>query len=79
MAVVEKRVLALVFGYQADADVKTTINVTNPKSGLQDSEIKAVMEAVVAASGLGNAKQENAVDKITEANYIDTETEELAL
>lgn len=79
MAVVEKRVLALVFGYQADADVKTTINVTNPKSGLQDSEIKAVMEAVVAASGLGNAKKENAVDKITEANYIDTETEELAL
>lgn len=79
MAVVEKRVLALVFGYQADADVKTTINVTNPKSGLQDSEIKAVMEAVVAASGLGNAKKEDAVDKITEANYIDTETEELAL
>ena len=79
MAVVEKRVLALVFGYQADADVKTTINVTNPKSGLQDSEIKAAMEAVVAASGLGNAKRENAVDKITEANYIDTETEELAL
>lgn len=79
MAVVEKRVLALVFGYQADAEVKTTINVTNPKSGLQDSEIKAVMEAVVAASGLGNAKKESAVDKITEANYIDTETEELTL
>ena len=79
MDVVEKRVLALVFGYQDDADVKTTINVTNPKSGLQDSEIKAVMEAVVAASGLGNSKQENAVDKITEANYIDTETEELTL
>lgn len=79
MAVVTKRVLALKFGYTNDADATTTLNISKPASSLDDATIKGVMEAVVAANGLKKKDKTTAVDKIVEANYINTETEELAL
>lgn len=79
MAEVTKKVLVLKFGYASDADKKATVNISKSKEGLTDEEIKTAMEQVVAAGALCHKEESTAVNKIVEANYVNTVTEEIAL
>ena len=74
-----KKVLVLKFGYSAKADSTTQITVSKPKEGLTDDAIKTVMETIVGAGVLCKKDETSAVDKIVEANYVSTVTEELAI
>lgn len=74
-----KKVLVLKFGYATKADSTTQITVTKPKNGLTDDVIKGVMDTIIAAGVLCKKDETTAVDKIVEANYVSTITEELAI
>lgn len=79
MAEVTKKVLVLKFGYTADSEKNVSINISKIKDGLTDTEIKNTMDAVVTAGALYKKDETTPVDKIVEANYVSTVTEELAL
>ena len=78
MATTTKKSLVLSFGFSG-TDAKSTINITNPSEELTDETIKAAMEAVVTNGVLGNKSLTSGADVVLEANYVNTETEELAL
>lgn len=79
MAEVTKKVLVLKFGYTADSEKNVSINISKIKDGLTDAEIKDAMNSVVTAGALCKKDETAPVDKIVEANYVNTVTEELAL
>lgn len=79
MATTTKKVLVLSFGFSEDTEEKATINISNPREDLTDEEVKTAMEAVKTAGALGNKVLESGADLILEANYVNTETEEIAL
>lgn len=79
MATTSKKVLVLSFGFSADADKKTSINISKPKDGLTDEQIKTAMQTVATNGVLGHKDLSSGADVVNEANYVNTETEELAL
>ena len=79
MATTTKKVLVLSFGFSEDTEEKAIINISNPREDLTDEEVKTAMEAVKTAGALGNKVLESGADLILEANYVNTETEEIAL
>lgn len=79
MATTTKKVLALKFGFTNDADATTTVNINNASDSLTDEQIKAAMDRVVAAGALSKKDKTTGCDKVVEANYISTITEEIAL
>lgn len=79
MADVTKKVLVLKFGYTTDADKKATVNISKIKEGLTDEQIKSAMEQVVSAGALCHKDESSPVNKIVEANYVNTVTEEITL
>ena len=74
-----KKVLVLKFGYASNADSVAQITINKPKTGLTDDVIKTAMETVVASNVLYKKDETTAIDKIVEANYVSTVTEELAI
>lgn len=78
MATTTKKVLSLKFGYSSDATAIATVNINAPATDLTDELIKTAMTSVVSAGALAKLET-SAVNKIVEANYINTETEEIAL
>lgn len=79
MATTTRKTLVLSFGFSADADKKTTINIAKPKEGLTDEQIKTAMQTVATNGVLGHKDLSSGADVVKEANYVNTETEELAL
>lgn len=79
MAKTNKKVLVLSFGFSANSDKKATINISKPKTGLTDEDIKNAMTTVSENAVLGNKDVASGADVILEANYVNTETEEIAL
>lgn len=79
MATTTRKTLVLSFGFSADVDKKTTINIAKPKEGLTDEQIKTAMQTVVDNGVLGHKDLSSGADVVKEANYVNTETEELAL
>lgn len=79
MATTLRKTLVLSFGFSSDEDKKATINITNPSDELTDEDIKTAMEAVVSNGVLGHKDLLGGADVVIEANYVNTETEEIAL
>ena len=79
MAETIKKVLVLKFGYAMDATKNAQISISKAKEGLTPEQIKSAMQRVLAANSLIKKDEAAPVDKIVEANYINTVTEELAL
>lgn len=79
MAETIKKVLVLKFGYAMDATKNTQISISKIKEGLTSDQIKSAMQRVLAANSLIKKDEAAPVDKIIEANYVNTVTEELAL
>ena len=79
MATTLRKTLVLSFGFSSDEGAKATINITNPSDELTDEDIKTAMEAVVSNGVLGHKDLSGGADVVIEANYVNTETQELAL
>lgn len=79
MATTLRKTLVLSFGFSSDENTKATINITNPSDELTDEDIKTAMEAVVSNGVLGHKDLSSGADVVIEANYVNTETEEIAL
>lgn len=79
MATTTKKVLVLKFGYAADSDKTAQISISKPKEGLTDEQIKTAMSSVVTQGALCKKGEATGIDKIVDANYVNTVTEELAL
>ena len=65
MATTLRKILVLSFGFSSDE--------------LTDEDIKTAMEAVVSNGVLGHKDLSGGADVVIEANYVNTETEEIAL
>ena len=79
MAETIKKVLVLKFGYAMDATKNAQISISKAKEGLTSDQIKSAMQRVLAANSLIKKGETAPIDKIVEANYVNTVTEELAL
>lgn len=74
-----KKVLVLTFGFSGAEGVKASITITNVSDEIDDAAIKAAMTTVAANGVLGHKDVASGADTVLEANYVNTETEELAL